>query len=102
MNFTEFINPGFLLTFFVAIIGFIAWLVRVEGKTSANSQKLTEIEKDLESVWKEFEAHRLNSTIHFDKDHSRTVQTNNEKQFTRMELELTEIKSLVMRLLERK
>lgn len=102
MNFTEFINPGFLLSFFIAVIGFIAWLVRVEGKTAGNAQKMTEIEKDLESIWKEFEAHRLNALIHFDKDHSRTVQLNNEKQFTRMELELTEIKNLVMRLLERK
>jgi hypothetical protein len=104
----EQISPFQIITAIVGILAvisslavLIAWFIRLEAKTTANEKQIDRVEKELAEMWKEFETHRLNHEIHFDKGHSRTVQENNEKQFARMEKDLSEIKQMMMQLIKK-
>lgn len=85
----------------LALIGYIVWQVRLEAKLSAISDSLKRIEVDQTESWDEFEKHRLNGEIHFDKSHSKTIQGNNEKEFARLESDIKEIKQMVRELIKR-
>jgi hypothetical protein len=105
---TEEISPFQVITAIVgvlavitAIIGLIGWFIRLEAKTGANKESTERIEKEQSESWRDFEAHRLNHEIHFDKGHSRTVQEGNEKQFARMEKDISEIKQMLMQLIKK-
>ena len=89
------ISPSVLVTVVLATIGYIVWQVRLESKLSGISDSLRRIENEQKESWDEFEKHRMHTEIHFDKSHSRTVQDNNEKQFARMERDISEIKQML-------
>ena len=95
------ISPTVLVSIGLASIGYIVWQVRLEAKLSAISDSLKRIEMDQSNHWSEFEKHRLNHDIHFDKGRSRTVQDNNDKQFARIERDIGEIKQMVMQLIQK-
>lgn len=90
------ISPTVLISLALALIGYIVWQVRLEAKLSAISDSLKRIETEQKDYWDEFEKHRLNPEIHFDKGHSRTVQDNNDRQFARMERDISEIKQMLI------
>jgi hypothetical protein len=95
------ISPTMLASLGLALIGYIVWQVRLESKLSAISDSLKRIETEQNDSWKEFENHRLNGEIHFDKSHSKTIQATNEKEFARLESDIKEIKQMVRELIKR-
>lgn len=102
MESSPFLDPRVLIPLAGMAITLIAWFVRLESKTSANSDCLKRAEKDQEAFWKEFELHRLNQDIHFNLRVSNQVEMGNERRFGTIEKQLTEINTKLDRLAEKK
>lgn len=91
MDMSPFLHPAFLVTVLVTLVSYVAWQVRLESKISSNTSLITRLERELENIWKEFEAHRLNSDIHFNVRISNQVEQSNERRFQHIEHQLREI-----------
>lgn len=84
-------NPSFLLTALIVVIGFIVWLVRLEGKVSNNSTKIELQQKAQEKLATEVEHHRFNTEIHFNHRLSQEVDQRNKDRFGHIEKRLDEV-----------
>jgi hypothetical protein len=94
MDATTLFHPAFIVPTALGLIGFIAWLIRLEGKVSA-AQKL---ETEITQLWGEIERHKENQAIHFNKDLSSAVERGNARRFETIESELKEIKGMIKEL----
>ena len=102
METSPFMDPRFLigvaallLTGFIALIGLIVWLVRLESKVGANEKATGKQEVSLERLWDEFEQHKANAEIHFNKRLADEVERRHTENMTRMQTDISEIKTMV-------
>lgn len=79
------------MTAALGVIGFIVWLVRLEGKISSQATTIARKEKEIEKLIVECEAHRSNSDIHFNLRINQEVDRRNEHRFHTIETQLSEI-----------
>jgi len=91
MEFSSLFNPSFLLTAGLVIIGFIVWLVRLEGKVSNTAAINEQQQKTIDKLSTEVEHHRFNDKIHFNERIAGEVDKGNERRFTGIERRLDEI-----------
>jgi hypothetical protein len=75
----------------MAAVGFIVWLVRLEGRISVNLANLTRLETDMVDCRTELEDHRANAEIHFSQRLAAEVDKGNERRFITIETQLSEI-----------
>lgn len=101
MDLTPLTHPAFILSVASAIIGLIVWLVRLEGKIAANETNIKRIEKENEKCVLEIEKHKTNGDIHFSLRVSNQVEQANERRFSTIEHQLTEINGKLDRIAER-
>jgi hypothetical protein len=102
METSPFFDPRVLIPLGIAIVGLIAWFIRLEAKNQANAVEVARLERELTEIWKEFETHRLNQDIHFNVRVSNQVEQGNERRFGTIERQLTEINTKLDRLAEKK
>ncbi len=101
MDLTPLTHPAFILSFVSAVIGLIVWLVRLEGKISANETNIGRLDKEYEKCVGDLEKHRTNADIHFNLRVSNQVEQANERRFSTIEHQLTEINGKLDRIAER-
>jgi len=92
---SPFLQPGFLLPVIIAVIGFIAWLIRLESKVNGTEKGQMRLEQAVEDTWKDIEQHRTNGEIHFSQRLATEVAQRQTDRFVRIETDLKEIKDLV-------
>lgn len=85
----------------VAAIGFVVWLIRLEGRHNQNEKTLIRLETDSSDLWKVIEEHRLNADIHFNLRVSSQVEQSNERRFQTIENQLKEINQKLDRMAEK-
>ncbi len=96
------LTPGLFLAILLAGIGFIVWLVRLEGKVTTQATLSERLEKDFEKqdaelkcenekLKKQIADHRENTNVHFDYRISKEVDKRNEQRFVTIELSLINI-----------
>ena len=95
MQDSPWLDPRFLFAVAVAVIGGIAWLIRLEGKVNSVEKAQTRQDQSLEDTWKDFEGHRSNEGIHFNQRLASEVDRRQSERFGRIESDLKEIKDLV-------
>lgn len=74
-----------------SIIGFVVWLVRLEGKATMNAANNARLEAELAAAFKEIETHKDNADIHFNLRVMNQVEKGNEQRFHTIETQLGEI-----------
>lgn len=79
----------------VAVIGGIAWLIRLESKVNGTDKTVTRLDQSLEDTWKDLEQHRTNEGVHFNQRLATEVERRQTDRFERIETDLKEIKGLV-------
>lgn len=78
-NTTPWLNPTVMVTVGLAAIGLIVWLVRLEGKTNLNSERVnketevaesthTDILKEIKELKVEFYKHVSDNTVHHNQE----------------------------------
>ena len=91
MDITPFLQPGFLLSFFGAVITLVIWSIRLESKTKGNEKDNQRLENEFKDLRKEVKDHRENQEIHFDERITKQVDKANEHRFETIEKQLGEI-----------
>ncbi len=89
------LSPGFLVPTAIAVVGFIAWLIRLESKVNGMDKSMTRIDLSLEEGWKDFDGHRRNEGIHFSQRLANEVEMRQKDRMDRMQTDIQEIKTLV-------
>lgn len=79
----------------LAVIGFVAWLIRLEAKVNGTDKTVARLDQSAKDTWKDLEHHRTNDGIHFDQRLAQEVERRQGDRFTRIEDDLKEIKTLV-------
>lgn len=79
----------------IGLIGFIAWLIRLESKVNAMDKSMTRMDQSIEQGWEDLDKHRNNEGIHFNQRLATEVERRQSDRFTRIEGDLKEIKDLV-------
>lgn len=100
MEYSPFLDPRFLLAAGAMVIALVGWFIRLESKTVTNNQTIVRLEGEINSLWKEFETHRLNQDIHFNLRISQQVEQGNERRFQTIERQLTQINDKLDRMAE--
>ena len=95
MENSPWLSPGFLLPVAIALIGFIAWLIRLESKVNSMDKSMTRIDLSLEEGWKDFDSHRTNDNIHFNQRLATEVDRRQSERIGRIETDVKEIKDIV-------
>lgn len=75
----------------MGLIGFIAWLIRLEGKVAQALVANARIEAEIDKLWGEHERHKENQDIHFNQKVSAEVEKGNTRRFETIEHQLGEI-----------
>ena len=75
----------------MGLIGFIAWLIRLEGKVAQALVANARIEAEIDKFWDEHERHKENQDIHFNQKVSAEVEKGNTRRFETIEHQLGEI-----------
>ena len=89
------LSPAFLITAAVALIGFVAWLIRLEQKVNGHDKEFVKVNQSSDENWRELDHHRTNETIHFNQRLATEVEKRQSDRMERMESDLKEIKVLV-------
>ncbi|MEZ5421836.1 MAG: hypothetical protein R2682_01920 [Pyrinomonadaceae bacterium] len=95
---SPFLQPGFIIPTAMAAIAFIAWLIRLESKVGTNSTRADKIEKDIEKLWTELDAHEKNAAIHFNEKVSKLIDEKNAYRFEQIEIQLKEMNTKLDRM----
>ena len=95
MENSPWLSPGFLVAVAIALIGFIAWLIRLESKVNGMDKSMTRIDLSLEAGWEEFDHHRQNDGIHFSQRLAAEVELRQKDRMDRMQSDITEIKTIL-------
>lgn len=91
MEWTMFMTPAFIVPIALGLIGFIIWLVRLEGKNSQNAGAMAKIEKEIEKLQLEIEAHRSNQDIHFNIRIAEEVDKRNEERYANIKESIADL-----------
>lgn len=91
MESSPFLHPGFIVPTVMGLIGFIAWLIRLEGKVAQALIANAKLESENEKLWSELERHKENQDIHFNQKVSAEVEKGNTRRFETIEHQLGEI-----------
>jgi hypothetical protein len=91
MESSPFLHPGFIVPTVMGLIGFIAWLIRLEGKVAQALIANAKLEAENEKLWSELERHKENQDIHFNQKVSAEVEKGNTRRFETIEHQLGEI-----------
>lgn len=91
MQDSPFLNPTFVLGAVSLMIGFIAWLTRLEAKVKDLEKKADKNDSDGRELWTELDHHRSNGDIHFNQRVAAEVDKGNERRFKTIEEQLGEI-----------
>lgn len=83
------------------IIGFIVWLIRLESKVNMTEKETVRLDESGSETWKEFDAHRSTSAIHFDQRLASEVAARQSERMGRIESDVREIKDIVKELATR-
>lgn len=81
---SPFFHPAFLVPTALALVGFIAWLIRLESRVSTNTGSIKEQKKILAD-------HCADNDIHFNLRVAEQVDLRNEHRFRTIETQLQEI-----------
>lgn len=103
---SPFLQPGFLLTVVLSLIGFISWLVKLERRNAVLEKEVVRLEKDcekaaaenekdLKEIKTELTEHRMNADIHFNQKVSEQVDRRNELRFQQIENHISEMKQML-------
>ena len=95
METSPFLHPGFIVPTALGLIGFIAWLIRLESKVNATEKEATRVAQCIEDAWKEFDEHRTNENVHFNQRLAAEVEKRQAERMDRMQTDIREIKDLV-------
>ncbi len=74
-----------------SLIGFVGWLIRLEGKTNANLEHLVRLETDLHQSLKNFDDHRMNNDIHFSIRVNTQVEERHKQRFETLENSIKQV-----------
>lgn len=91
MESSPFFSPAFIVTLIIAAVGFVAWLIRLEGKATAALTANAKLEVEISQLWNELERHKENGDIHFNQRVSSAVEAGNTRRFETIEHQLGEI-----------
>jgi predicted HicB family RNase H-like nuclease len=91
MDWSQVLNPSLLMTVFVAIVGFVVWLVRLEGKVSNATNTNEQQQKTIDKLAGELEHHRFNDEVHFNRRITQEVEKSYDRRFGAIEKQLGEI-----------
>jgi len=91
MESSPFLHPGFIVPTVMGLIGFIAWLIRLEGKVAQALVANVKLEVETDKLWSELERHKENQDIHFSLKVSAEVEKGNTRRFETIEHQLGEI-----------
>ncbi|MBS1793366.1 MAG: hypothetical protein JSS81_05900 [Acidobacteria bacterium] len=105
-------QPGFLLSLVIALIGFISWLVKLERRNAALEKEVarlqtekekehTEITREIREMRREIDLHQRNVDVHFNQKVSEQVDRRNEQRFQTIEGHINEIKSMLRQITEK-
>lgn len=81
---SPFLTPGFIVPVSLAVIGFIAWLIRLEAKVNSQSKSVLKLEE-----------HADNDDIHFNLKVAQQVEMRHMEWRARVENDVKEIKAMV-------
>lgn len=95
MENSPWLSPGFLVPTAIALIGFVAWLIRLESKVNGIDKSMLKLDQSCEETWDAFDRHRSDGAIHFDQRLATRVEQQQSDRMGRMEGDLKEIKDLV-------
>lgn len=95
METSPFLTPGFLVPVSFALIGFIAWLIRLESKVNRTDEEATRLHNCLESTADDLDGHVKNAEIHFNQRLATEVQRRTDDRVGRIETDVKEIKEIV-------
>lgn len=98
MESSPFLHPGFLLTVAIGLIGFIAWLIRLESKVNATEKAVDKVEQSVNESWEGLEHHRSNDNVHFNQRLATEVEQRAKDRMDRMATDIAEIKGMVKEL----
>lgn len=86
---------GVILSVGVVVIGFVVWLIRVEGRINNVEKTTTRIDQQVDDGWKDFDQHRSNDAIHFNQRLANEVERRQSDRMGRLEEDIKEIKVIV-------
>ena len=95
---SPFLHPGFIVPVAVGVIGFIAWLIRLESKVTTNTQLIIKNEVRMDDCIKLLDGHRANSDIHFNLRTAQESEKRQDERFQNIQRELTDIKAMIREL----
>ena len=98
MESSQVFSPAFVFTLIIAAVGFVAWLIRLEGKATAALTANGKLEGEIAQLWNELERHKENQDIHFNQKVSAEVEKGNTRRFETIEHQLGEINAKLDRL----
>ncbi|MCW5959281.1 MAG: hypothetical protein KIS76_03910 [Pyrinomonadaceae bacterium] len=102
MELAPYLHPAFLFTVAAALVGYVAWQIRIESKVAANAGAIGRLETELHELRSAFDKHQLNADIHFNLRISTQVEASNERRFTHIEQQLKQINDKLDRISEKK
>lgn len=89
------LHPALIVPLAFGLIGFIAWLIRLESKVNGLDKSQNRMDQSLEDTWKDLEQHRGNENIHFNQRLATEVERRQSDRMDRMQSDIHEIKELV-------
>ncbi len=98
MEASPFFTPGFIVPTALGLIGFVAWLIRLESKVNTGEKGMIKIEQAVEDSWEVLEKHRSNENVHFNQRLAQEVERRQTDRMDRMQVDITEIKTMVKEL----
>lgn len=104
---SPFLDPRFLLPLILAAIAFIAWLVRLEYKTNANTsrqaeheegmdERMTKAEGNTDRLKAAFYSHASDTAVHHNEKAFSEFRERLKERFENLDAKLGEIKSLLI------
>ena len=101
MESSPFLHPGFIVPTILSLIGFVAWLIRLESKVNGVEKTNVKLEQSMEDTWKDLEQHRSNENVHFNRRVADEVEKRHTDRMDRMQADIKEIKELVKDIAQR-
>ncbi|MBK8810694.1 MAG: hypothetical protein IPN69_08175 [Acidobacteria bacterium] len=95
------LQPAILIFGISAILGFVTWLIRQEGKITQALERIAKLELAAEEIRHEIIDHKDRENLHFNERVARQVEEKNDARFGRLEADIKEIKQMVRDLTKR-
>lgn len=95
METSPFLHPGFIVPTALGLIGFVAWLIRLEARVNVLATDQERLNESVDYVETGMETHRSNDNVHFNQRLAAEIERRQNDRFTRIEDDLREIKTIV-------